>query len=56
MSSEPCDTGLVLKGVGETACKKEDRSSSGVRCRHGFCTVLLHAPRMTKKGSKSAGA
>lgn len=28
MSSEPCYTGLALKGVGETACKK-DRSSSG---------------------------
>lgn len=29
MSSEPCYTGLALKGVEETACKKEDRSSSG---------------------------
>lgn len=30
MSSEPCYTGLALKAVEDTACKKEeDRSSSG---------------------------
>lgn len=30
MSSEPCYTGLALKGVEDTACKKEEgRCSSG---------------------------
>lgn len=41
MSSEPCYTGLALKGVEDTACKKEEDRGSSEESKADMSSVLF---------------
>jgi hypothetical protein len=54
VSSEPCHTGFVLKGVEHTACtREEEQKQLRKESKADMDSAILHGPRMIKEGGKN---